>query len=259
MSKWGTQEWYQQVAEGNIPGYSIVHKFGAGNVGTTLVPITQSGTYQTPTTAQALEFVSTAAADALNGAGMREITITGLDANWNKVVQVIAAHATDGTIAVAIPTSLIRLMTWKVSSSGTYATDITSSHVGVLTIQASGGGTVWSTIPTTPFPSGRSQIGAYTIPTGFTGYLMGKLIYTDTNKVADVYFFERNNADDVTTPYSGVMSLIEREVGVVGGFDHHFTLPKNGFVGPCDLGAMAKVTSGTADVSIEFELLLKAD
>lgn len=259
MSKFSNSDFYLEVAKGNIPKHSIVHKFGAGAVSTTVIPITQSGTYQTPTTAQVLELVSDNVADAQNGAGAREITITGLDSNWNEVTQVINTHATDGTIAVALTTNLIRLYRWFVSSSGSYATATVSSHVGTLTIQGTGGGTVWSTIPVTPFPSGQSQIGSYTIPTGFTGFMIGKLVYTDTGKTADIFFFQRNNADDVATPYSGIMRLVEREIGVQGGLDHHFTVPKNGFVGPCDVGFMGKVTSGTADISVEFELLLIAD
>ena len=74
-----------------------------------------------------------------------------------------------------------------------------------------------------------------------------------------MFFFKRLNADDVTTPYSGAMRVVEREIGIQGGFDHHFTVPKLIGAGPCDVGMMGKVASGTADVSVEFELLLKAD
>ena len=55
------------------------------------------------------------------------------------------------------------------------------------------------------------------------------------------------------------MRITEREIGVQGGFDHHFAVPKGGHVGPCDIGFMAKVASGTASLSVEFELLLIDD
>ena len=153
MSKWGSQEWYFEVTQGLIPKYSVVHKFGAGSVGTTVGPIAQSGTYQTPTTAQALEFVSDNANDTSAGTGARELTIVGLDSNWVEVSQTLV---TNGTTAVALTTNLIRLYRWFVSSSGTYATEATSTHAGTLTIQASGGGTVWSNIGVTPFPASQS-------------------------------------------------------------------------------------------------------
>lgn len=259
MSKFSKTEFYLDVARGLIPKHFIVHKFGAGSITTALAPVTQTNAYQTPTAAVALELVSDNVADAQNGVGAREITVTGLDANWDELIQVVSTHATDGTIAVSIPTSLIRVYRWFVSSTGTYASSTAGSHVGNLSVQVSGGGTVWDTIPALPFPAGQSQIGAYTIPTGFTGYLVGKLVYTDTGKTADIYFFQRNNADDVSTPFSGAMRIVEREIGIQGGFDHHMILPKNGFVGPCDLGFMGKVTSGTADISVEFEILLIQD
>ena len=62
-----SQEWYAQVAEGNIPKHSVVHKFGSGLLTTTLLPISQANTYPTPLTAQSLEFVSSDAADASRG------------------------------------------------------------------------------------------------------------------------------------------------------------------------------------------------
>lgn len=244
---------YLEVSKGKIDGHILVHKFGAGAVTTTLAPVSQLNKYQTPTTAVALEVVSDDAQDNASGTGAREITIIGLDENWNEVTQTVVPT---GVTPVALDTNLIRMYRWYVSSSGTYATQTAGSHAGNLTIQVSGAGATWDTIPITPFPVGQSQIGAYTIPIGKTGYLVGKLVFTDTAKVADVYMFQRNNADDVTAPYTGTMRLIEREVGVAGGFDHHFEAPKNGFVGPCDIGFLAKVTSGTAEMSVEFELLV---
>lgn len=248
-----TNEFLIDVARGLVDGHSIVQKFGAGNVGTSLASTTQSGVYQTPIAATALEFVSDDANDTSAGTGAQEITITGLNSNWEEVTQTIE---TNGTTAVALGTNLIRLYRWKVSRSGTYANASTGSHVGELTIRVSGAGATWSIIPASVFPVGQSQIGAYTIPAGKRGYLLGKLVFTDTSKTADVYMFKRLNADDVVTPYTGVMTITEREVGISGGFDHHFKVPKVLGEGPCDVGFMAKVSSGTAEVSVEFELLL---
>lgn len=256
MSYFGSTEWYTEVSKGNVPGHSLVHKFGAGSVSSTIAPVSQTNDYQTPTTAQALEFVSASANDTAAGTGAREITVQGLDSSWNEVTIVIA---TNGLTAVPLGTNLIRMYRWFVSASGTYATSLVGSHAAALTIQASGGGTVWDTIPITPFPAGQSQIGANTVPTGFTGYLLGKLIVTDSSKVADVYFFSRTHADVVVAPFTGIMRVKEREVGITGSFEHHFSSPKGGFIGPCDVGFLAKVTSGSADISVEYEMLLIQD
>lgn len=247
------QPFYLEVAKGRIEGHSIVHKFGAGTLTTTIGVVTQSSFYRTPLTAQALEFVSDDANDTAAGTGAQEITFIGLSNDWVEVSQTVE---TNGLTPVALPTNLIRMYRWYVSRSGTYATQVLGSHKGVLTVQETGGGDVWAQMGVTPFPSGQSQIGAYTIPAGKTGYLLGKVVFVDTVKAADIYFFQRPNADDVTAPYTGTMRLVEREVGVQGGFDHHFSVPKTPFVGPCDVGFMGLVSAGTADVSVEFELLL---
>ena len=248
--------WLVEVAKGNIEGHSLVQKFGAGALTTSLAPVCQSGFYRVPTVATSLEIVSNNAADAQNGVGARKITIVGLDANWNEVTQEISTHATDGTTAVPLTTDLVRIYRWYVSESGTYATQLAGSHNGILTIQESGGGDIWSQIIVTPFPIGQSQIGVYTVPAGKSAYLLSKNVFTDTSKTADIYFYQRPLADDVTTPYTGTMRLIEREVGVAGGYQLMTHAPKGPFVGPCDIGFMGKVSVGTAEVSVEFELLI---
>lgn len=249
----GRRDFYLDVARGLVPGHSIVHKFGSRLLTTTPSVVAYTGAYQTPTAATALEFVSDDVNDTSTGSGAREITVTGLDSNWEEVTQTVT---TNGTTAVALGTNLIRLYRWYVSSSGSYAGSTAASHAGNLTIQVSGGGTVWSTIPNSPIPYGQSVIGAYTVPKGKAGYILSKNIFVDTTKTADIYFFKRENADDVTAPYSGTRRLVEREVGVQGGVTINFDVPKDGLTGPCDIGFIGSVSSGTADCSVEFEILL---
>jgi len=242
------------VSQGNDHKQSIVHKFGAGTVGTTIGPITQTGAYKTPIAASYLEFVSASAADGSAGSGAREVTVQGLDTDWVEVTQTVV---TDGQTPVVLAIPLKRMYRWYVSLSGSYAESTTGSHVGSLTLRDSGGGgDDWDVIPATPFPAGQSQIGVYTIPLGKTGWLLGKIVFVDTNTVADIYMFQRPLANDTTSPYTSIMKMFEREIGVKGGFDHHFASPKGPFVGPCDIGVMGVVGASTADVSVEFELLL---
>lgn len=252
----GSLEQYLFIAAGLDPKRSLIHKFGAADLTTSIGPVTQSGIYKTPLAAVALEFVSDDENDTAAGSGAQEITILGLDSNWNHVVQTLE---TDGLNPVALNTNLTRLFRWYVSRSGTYATQEIGSHQGVLTIQEDGGGDLWTEIPITPFPIGQSQIGVYTIPIGFNAYLLGKNVFTDTNLKADVYFFQRAKANDVSPPYSGGMRLIEREVGISGGFALQTVAPKGPFVGPCDIGFMGLVSASTAKTSVEFELLLVAN
>jgi len=249
-------DFYTEVAKGNVIGHSLVHKFGTALLTTTPAVISQTGAYQVPMAAVTLEFVSSDANDTVAGSGAQEVTVMGLDLNWNEVTTTVE---TDGVTAVIIDTDFIRIFRWFVSRSGTYASSSISSHAGVLTLQVSGGGTVWDTIPIVPFPIGQSVIGAYTIPKGKAGYLLSKQIFVDSTKTADIYFFQRAHADDVTPPYSGVRRIVEREVGIAGTLTMDFRSPKGPFVGPCDVGFIGSVSVSDADASAEFELLLVDD
>ena len=246
---------YLAIAKGEVEGHSLVHKFGAGLLTTSLEPITQDKTYPTPIAAVSLEVLSDNAADNSAGIGAREVTIAGLDANWDHIAQTVTM---DGLTPVVLEFDMIRVYRWAVSTedgSGSYGSETVGSHQGELTLRVAGGGAVWSTLTTDPFPVGQSQIGVYTIPNGFTGFLLSKNIFVDTSKAADIYFFQRPYANTVVAPFSA-MRLFQREVGVTGGFDLKSLAPKGPLVGPCDVGFMGKISVGTAECSVEFELVV---
>lgn len=248
-------DWLRLVSVGEIPGWETIHKFGAATVGTTIVPIAQSLVYQTPITAQALEFVSSSANDTAAGSGARSVTIIGLDSNWAEVSQTIN---TNGLTAVPLTTNLTRLYRWYVETSGSYATQSTGSHAGILTIRGASTGPTWSTIPVTPFPRGQSQIGAYTIAANHTAWLISKNVYIDSTKTVDLYFFRREYADTTSAPYSA-MKVVSERVGTSGQLPSNFVSLKDGFRGACDVGFMGVVSASTAALSVEFELLVRDD
>ena len=63
MSYIGSKDFLIEVAKGNIAGHSIIEKFGSAVVGTALTPVSVSTVYETPTSAVALEIVSSDAND----------------------------------------------------------------------------------------------------------------------------------------------------------------------------------------------------
>jgi hypothetical protein len=246
---------YLEIAKGNVPGHSILHKFGQGQVTTSLAPITVSNQYMTPTTAVALEIVSDDANDTAAGSGAREVTIIGIDANYDEVIQVIA---TNGLTAVAIPIDLLRIYRWGVSASGTYGNITTGSHVGILTIRVASAGATWSQITDSPYPAGQSQIGAFTVPDGFRAYLLAQDIDVDSTKSIDVIIFKREGIDVVSAPFTPIKTLVHY-IGLTGSKVTSLEIPSNVFPARTDLGYMGKVASGTADVSVHFEILLIKD
>lgn len=253
-------DFYLEVRKGNVPKHSIVQKFGAiQGVTTTLTPVTTSGTYPTPTAPVALELVSDSVNDASGGSGAIEVTIEGIsntNGAWTEEVQTVTMN---GTTAVAVPNSMLRVYRMYVSSSGTYATETSPSHNSTITLRVSGGGATWQQlISNGTFGLAQSEIAVYTVPKGYTAYFLSKNVSIESSKTANVFLFVRDNADDVTTPYAPMrVKELERNLGASTAKQP--TAPLLKITGTADVGFMAQSTSTTTSLSVEFELLLVED
>lgn len=254
-------DFYAEVVKGNVVGHSIVHKFGRNPlVGTSFVPITSIGVYNTPQVSGATTLRIKAGGDAndtAGGSGAREITIVGLDETGAEVTEILA---TAGASASSTTTAtFLRFYRAWVSESGTYATQSTPSHIDTITIENGSGGTDWGTLDLNGFASAQTYIGAYSIPLGKTGYLLGVKLRLDTTKVVDAIFFKREGILETAAPYSAMRALLE----LTGLTELGYTWrPKSiGLPIPAltDIGFMAHVSAGTADISIEMEILLVDD
>jgi len=252
------KEFLIEVAKGNVAGHSIVNKFGFNDsVGSTLAPITDGAVYQTPTSAIALEILSSDANDTSAGSGARTVTIEGLDSNFDEQSETITMN---GTSVVAAASSYTRIFRMYVATSGTYATSMAGSHAGAITLRTASAGATWATLAlsVSSFPVGQTEIGIYTIPSGYTGYLLSKHISIESTKVPNVLWFRREGADDVSAPFSP-MRLFERHHGTAAEVTYSppgpaITLPEK-----TDIGAMGYVATGTAAVAVEFQILLVAN
>lgn len=237
---------------GTESGLNVVHKFGSATVGTSFTPVTYAQVYQTPTAATALEFVG-GVADTAAGAGAAEITVQGLDGNWEEDTR---TFDTNGSTPVALPTDLTRLYRWFVSASGSYATATSGSHSTTLTIRVAGAGATWAQLDATDIAKGQSEIACYTVPLGKHAYVLSQHVQVDSTKSADVLFLQRPNANDVTAPYSGTLRLINQFFGVADEAHSRPDTPVGGpFVGPCDLIHLGRVGTGTGSIAIDFEIL----
>lgn len=245
------------LANGSIPGHSVVHKFGAANVGTTYTPVCEGGNWRTPQVAAATTLRIKAggnAADTAAGLGAREVTLSGIDASGNEIQETLA---TNGASASAATTnSFIRLHRLWVSASGTYADQSNGSHVGDITIEDSAGTQDWAIIKSANWPRGQSQIGCFTIPAGKRGFIQNVFVSVDTTKTVDISFFQRQNILETAAPYTA-MRLITEMKGISGPFSLAIGTPINGFHGPSDIGFMARTPAGTADLTVDYEILLK--
>lgn len=248
------------MSRGLITNMSDFKKFGRNTaVGTSYVPIALSGVYQSPlsTSATTLRIKSGGNAnDTAAGSGAREITLQGLDENFNEVTETVSTNGSSASSATT--TTFTRLYRAWVSKSGTHGTLSAASHAGNIVIENGSGGTDWATIDVTNFGKGQSEIGAYSVPTGYTAYVFLDNITIDTGKTVDLIFLWRANIDETAAPYSAI-----RAQSVLTGIQSDGLpdltgrqVPLGPFVGPSDIGFLGKVDAGTGSIAVEFEVIL---
>tara|TARA_S200002703_G_scaffold159912_1_gene175460 strand:- start:25764 stop:27068 length:1305 start_codon:yes stop_codon:yes gene_type:complete len=244
-------DYHTDLAAGLNEDRTIVHKFGASiAIGTSYAPLTTSKVYQVPQVsgAVALRVKAGNTNDTAAGSGAREVTLEGVDETGTYTTE---ALATAGTSASALTsTTWLRLYRIYVSASGTYASASAGSHAAAIVIETSGG-VEWGSIDATGFPKGQSQIGAYTVPLGFTGYLREYhlTVTTSGTKTVDFIMFQRQNFLETAAPYSG-MRAIHELYGMSGAVDFEYKIPYQ-LPALTDFGFMCKGAS-TPDVTCEF-------
>lgn len=247
-----------KVAKGKVAGHSLVNKFGYnGTVGTSFTPICSSGTYQTPIADTSIEIVSDSTNDTAGGSGARTVSVEGINLAGVAITEEIALN---GLTPVELSNQFFRIFRLKTLTSGSYAGAIASSHNGTIKVNTLGDNTeIWGQIDVEgSFGLGQSQIGAYTIPAGKTGFLLNAGASIESLKTVDLYFFQRNNGDVVTAPYD-TMRLMQEFHGAGGNISLMPTAPINGFHGFTDIGVIGKTTVGTAGITVTMQILLVED
>ena len=244
-----------ELAKGAVPNHSVIHKFGRNSVvGATFVPICESGFYRTPTANTSLEVVSTDINDTSAGTGARSIYYEGLQIVDGELVVVSNTVTLDGTTAVALPDSLVRLYRWYVATSGTYASQTAGSHQGTLTIREAGGGSIWSVIQINSFARGQSQIGVYTVPTGYTAYVSNITYSVESDKEAEILMFQRTGVLNTTAPFDA-MRLVTEISSARGTASVYYDTPLK-FNEETDFGFLGKLKANTGPMTVDFEIKL---
>lgn len=155
------REYFMSVGFGQVPGHRRVVALGHnGDIDITSVPedlCDMGGLYAWPTSAVAMEVLSSSADDAAAGTGARTVTIAGLDAAYAEVTQVVTLA---GTTPVSLPTNLYRVNQLVVSSAGSGET-----NAGTITLRRVVGGQAQCVISA---GYGISRVAAYSVPAGHT-------------------------------------------------------------------------------------------
>lgn len=246
------------IASGASTEWSVVHKFGRNvGVSTSYVPVSIGGVYQTPQPASATTLRIKAGGDANDtaaGTGARSIHLIGLDETGAEVSETVVTAGASASSATT--TTFIRLYRVHVEDSGTYASSAAGSHSAAITIENGSGGTDWATIDATAFPLSQSEIGAYTVPVGYEAYIQSINVVVDASKTTRIILFKRAGVTDASAPYEAMRVVLN--LFSEGGSERLMPLtPWGPFAAGTDIGFMAKIDTGTAEVNVDFEILLR--
>lgn len=255
---YNVKDYFVETSAGNTGANAeIIHKFGHNAaVGTSYVPISEGGIYRTPQVGSAttLRVKAGNAADTVDGVGARQVCLQGLDETGTTVTEYLdtaGESASSNTTA-----TFIRLFRAFVSESGTYATQSTSSHVADIVIENSAGTEDWASLKLNNFAESQSVIAAYTVPLGKTAYVSSVFVSVETNKSASLIFFQRQGILKTAAPYDAMRIVLELH-GVTNESGVSPKAPLGPFPELTDIGVMAEVVSGTAEVDVDFEIILR--
>ena len=234
-----------EIPMGNIPGYSLVNKFGRNsNVasGTTEEIWDGSVAYTFPTTATITHIRSAVDSATTQGA---TIEAQGLDANWDLVVQTKALDGTDSTTEVALDTPLIRIFRIKVLDSSVMDEDIWAGATGMSAATANA-----------IVQAGNNQtlMAIYTVPNGKTAYMTSWKAAVNPATNLDptsnpIRMWARDNVN-------GYAPQLKDDQGLTVGNIRIPYEPYYKFTQKTDIFFTASPVGKAVDVSVGFDLIL---
>ena len=177
---------YLEVQQGKIPGYSMVNKFGYNSsIGSgAFETIWETGNnYPWQSSAVTVDAVSDDTNDDVAGTGARTLRIQGLDGSYNLVEETVDM---DGTTVVTTTQTFLRVFRMSVETAGT-----SGNNVGNISVTYTGGSDVAATISP---GNGQTLMCLYTIPAGYTGYLLSIDVSSGKDQEMDFKFIQRDNS-----------------------------------------------------------------
>ena len=238
---------------GKLAGYSTVAKFGRNDdVGTGAYEDiwVNGGTYNWLQAASAVRVKAGGnIADDSGGAGAQKVMIAGLDENWMQVEEEVTLAGASASSPTT--TTFIRVYRAYVTDAGAY----TGSNTAAIVIETTGDVTVASI----GAGLGQTQLGIYTVPAGKTAYLVRVFINVSQvgNKQVNVRMWQRQNADDVTTPFASkrLVDIWDEVAGQVAV--SHLSYPS--FPAKTDVWFDAIADTAASAVDVRFDMILVDD
>jgi len=235
---------YLAVQQGKVPGYSMVNKFGYNpSIGSlAFETIWETGDdYPWQSTAVTVDVVSDNTNDDVAGTGARTLRIQGLDGSYNLAEETVDM---DGTTTVTTTQTFLRVFRMSVETAGS-----SGNNEGTITVTYTGGSDVAATITA---GNGQTLMTLYTIPAGYTGYLLSMNISSGKDQEMDFKFIQRDNG------VANAAFQTKQFLNVRGGQTTVIFNAINVIPQKSDIYVSGKASS-TSSSSASFDLLLVQD
>lgn len=250
ISRFGlTEPFNLQVARRQIAYHESIYKFGNNpQVADSIETIwPQGGLYSYLSTATVLKVSSSSTNDTSAGTGARTVELQGLDGDYNQISETVTLS---GQTAVNTAQSFLRIYRMIVKTAGTGG-----QNAGVI---YAGTGTVTSGVPANKYATiaigdNQTLMALWTIPAGYTGYLMQYDVSngTTSNTPAVCKLFL------VARPYGEVFQSKDVKSLTTGMHIENTLVLPIAFTEKTDIEvrAISSSVSVTFDISAAFEML----
>ena len=237
--QWGDFQF--SVSTGKILGLSTKEIYGYNpDINGAYEPIWQTGgEFPYPTSEQTLNIVSTSALDDAANVGVREVRVEYLDGDFN--TQIVDVEL-DGTNAVQVATDFFRIQ-------GAHAIQVGANNdaEGIISL-AYGANNVGTII------AGGNEIknSFYTVPAGYTAYIVGASI--SASKGGDLAFLlEYRNAGVPNSPFIAGNQVDIFEEGIYFDLPTYYVVPEKH-----DIRIRAKSGQGSnIQAAVTYHMILR--
>jgi len=235
---------YLAVQQGKVPGYTMINKFGYNpSIGSGAFETIweTGGDYPWQSTAVTVDVVSDDTNDDVAGTGARTLRIQGLDGSYNLAEETVDM---DGTTTVTTTQTFLRVFRMSVETAGS-----SGNNEGTITVTYTGGSDVAATVTA---GNGQTLMAVYTIPAGYTGYLLSMNISSGKDQEMDFKFIQRDNG------VANAAFQTKQFLNVRGGQTTVIFNAINVIPQKSDIYVSGKASS-TSSSSASFDLLLVQD
>ena len=237
-----------QVSRGQISYHNLQFKFGynaaVGNSKETIW--SQGGLYTYLSTASTLYISSSSTADTAAGTGARNVTVFGLDADWNEVSVTVDLNGYTG-VQLGTASNWIRVNRIIVNTAGTGGQNAGVLYVGTEATPTLG-------VPTNKYATvaigdNQTLMCLWTVPVNYTAFLVKMALSTGTSTNTKAIL----NASLVVRPYGGVFQTKERFTLTDGVHDQLYVYPTP-FIEKSDIEMRAFSSSSSVDFNVSSSI-----